>query len=57
MRTVRVPRFSYLGLRDAVLDCLFRVLESVITRDHQCPLSVLATELAFAHEYGRARPQ
>ena len=38
-----VPRFSYLGLRDAVLAGLFRVPESVITRDHQCPLSALTT--------------
>ena len=45
MRTLLVPRFSYLGLRDAVLLSLFQVLESVITHDHQSPLSVLATEL------------
>ena len=35
MRTLLVPRFSYLGLRDAVLVCPFQVHESVTTRDHQ----------------------
>ena len=35
MRTLLMPRFSYLGLRDAVLLRLQSSAESVITRDHQ----------------------
>ena len=42
MRTLLVPRFSYLGLHGAVMRLVKRC-DSVTMRDHQSPLSVLAT--------------